>query len=437
MLFSEAIEYLLGLGHETMAIKLGLEKTQYVLSSLGNPHSSYYKVQIAGTNGKGSTASFLDAICRAAHIRTGLYTSPHLTTFTERIRINGRKISEADFAVSIDSVRKCASELLEMGRIESLPTFFEHMTLSALDAFSRSEIDLAILETGLGGRLDATTAAGAEIAVITPIDIDHQEYLGNTLAEIAFEKASIIGSGTNAVVVAPQDQIANDVILQRCNDLHASPVMIHEQNYRVDDVTEDGRFIATFDFPGFQLERAELGLRGRHQMINAATAVASSLVLREQGFKIADSAIRHGLENVYHPGRLEIIEGAPPLLLDGAHNSSAAKVLAEYLTQFVKTPITLLFGMMRDKELDSVASTLFPLATNLVLTEVNNPRTLPVEALETIALKYIDADKIHSLRDTTQALTLAKQLALADDGLVCITGSLYLIGELIPSTRPT
>src|SRR3989442_3615343 len=201
--FEQTISYLLSLGHETLTIKLGLENTETLLGALANPHKQFPSVQIAGTNGKGSTAVMLESICRAAGIRAGLFTSPHLISITERVRMGGEEISESDFAKLTQRVKTAAEDLLGHGRLETLPTFFEHVTAIALLAFREGNVELAILETGLGGRLDSTTAAGAGIVALTPIAKDHEEYLGHTLAEIAVEKAAIIRPGVTAIV-APQ-----------------------------------------------------------------------------------------------------------------------------------------------------------------------------------------------------------------------------------------
>src|SRR5438132_11904451 len=225
MTFEQSLSYLLSLGHETLTIKLGLANTETLLAAFGNPHERFPSVQIAGTNGKGSTAVMLDAICRAAGIRAGLFTSPHLISITERISINGEQISRDDFARLTSKVKTAAEELLKQRRLETLPTFFEHVTAVALLAFREAKVDVAILETGLGGRLDSTTAAGAQIVAITPIAMDHQEYLGNTLAEIAAEKAAIIRPGVTAIV-APQMEEAMKVILTQCERSQVEPRMI-------------------------------------------------------------------------------------------------------------------------------------------------------------------------------------------------------------------
>src|SRR6266576_1306215 len=222
MSFDEALSYLLSLGHETLTIKLGLRNTETLLTALADPHKEFPSVQIAGTNGKGSTAVMLDSICRAAGIRAGLFTSPHLISITERIKIAGEQVSETDFARLTAQVKTTAEELIKQGGLETLPTFFEHVTAIALLAFREAKVELAILETGLGGRLDSTTAAGADIGAITPIAMDHEEYLGNTLAEIAAEKAAIIRPGVTAIV-APQSKEAREVIIRQGETVGVEP----------------------------------------------------------------------------------------------------------------------------------------------------------------------------------------------------------------------
>src|SRR5438132_384290 len=283
MTFEQSLSYLLSLGHETLAIKLGLANTQRLLAALGNPHEHFPSVQIAGTNGKGSTAVMLDSICRAAGIRTGLFTSPHLISITERISISGQHISRDDFARLTSRVKTTAEKLVAQGDLETLPTFFEHVTVIALLAFAEAKVDVAILETGLGGRLDSTTAAGAEIVAITPIAMDHEEYLGDTLAQIAAEKAAIIRPGVRAVV-AWQPPEALEVIIQQCDSCGVEPRLIADSSinfslcspddqcctdsHTIVNATEDGRFFVTFQTLHERYESARLGLRGRHQVTN-------------------------------------------------------------------------------------------------------------------------------------------------------------------------
>src|ERR1700682_1381057 len=268
MEFSESLSYLLSLGHETLAIKLGLRNTELLLEALANPQHSFASVQIAGTNGKGSTAAMLDSICNRAGIRIGLFTSPHLISITERIKIAGVDISPHKFARLATQVKEAAESSVQHGKLQALPTFFEHVTAIAFLAFKEAGVELAILETGLGGRLDATTVAGAGTVAITPIALDHQEYLGSTLREIAVEKAAIIRPGT-AAIVAQQPAEALDVILRRAAECDVEPLIPNHENL-IEGVTADGRFTVTFQTNNERYQSVNIGLRGRHQIENAS-----------------------------------------------------------------------------------------------------------------------------------------------------------------------
>jgi dihydrofolate synthase / folylpolyglutamate synthase len=411
MLFDEALAYLLSLGHETLTIKLGLTKTEALLAALGDPHKDFPSVQIAGTNGKGSTAVMLDSICRAAGIRTGLFTSPHLISITERIRVNGADISENEFARLTSQVKEMAEKLVSAGELAALPTFFEHVTAIALLVFSEAKVDLAILETGLGGRLDSTTAAGAFVVAITSIAMDHEEYLGNTLAEIAGEKAAIIKPGVIAIV-APQADEARDVIMQQCKSVGVTPKFVTASS---------------------EYDYAPPGLRGKHQSRNAATAIAIAEALRTKDFQISRAAILDGLKTAKHPGRLELWAGEPQILFDGAHNPAAAQALRNYLDEFVSAPITMIFGAMRDKALREMAAILFPAAHELILTQIENPRAASIELMQSALPQNLDS-RVHFGSSVTEALRIARDVT-PRGGLVCVTGSLYLIGEVQQSVR--
>jgi len=430
MNFDQALAYLLSLGHETLTIKLGLKNTEILLDSLGNPHQQFPAVQIAGTNGKGSVAVMLDSICQRAGIRTGCFTSPHLVSITERMSINGERISEDDFARLTERVRRTAAELVEQERLATLPTFFEHTTAIALLAFWEAKVELAILETGLGGRLDSTTAARADIVAITPIAMDHEEYLGHTLAEIASEKAATIHPGVTAVI-APQEKEALRVILGRCHAVGVEPrlVDLSERFQRVTETSADGQFVVTFANDGSEYENVRLGLRGHHQIANAATAIALAEALRERGFPINHGAIAEGIEQARHPGRLEIREGSPRILFDGAHNPAAARMLRDYLEEFVRGPITMIFGAMRDKALDEMAGVLFPKADELILASLDNPRAASMEMLIAVVPASFEKTRTHKTASVSEALQLARAIT-RDDGLICVTGSLHLVGAI-------
>lgn len=426
MHFDEALRYLLSLGHETLAIKLGLKNTELLLAALGNPHKSYTAVQIAGTNGKGSTAVVLDAVCKAAGVRTGLYTSPHLISITERIKIGSHEISRQEFAQHATKVRSAALKLLDERQIEALPTFFEQVTAIALLAFSEAHVELAILETGLGGRLDATTVAGAQLVGLTPIALDHEEYLGETIESIAAEKAAIIHSGARAII-APQSAPALSVILRQCQQCAVVPG-VNDCKAKIESASPDGRLRVTFETASARYRDVLLGLRGRHQVINVSVAIRLAESLRALGFVIPQSAIINGAETANHAGRLEFWEESPPLLFDGAHNPSGARALREYLEEFVSSPITLVFGAMREKNLEEMAATLFPLASQLIVTQPDNPRAANVASLELIASRIARTNNVGArcLRD---AIDIARRVTPAN-GLICFSGSLYLIGAV-------
>lgn len=405
MTFDESVDYLLSLGNEVEAMKLGLENIRALLDELGDPQTRYLKVQVAGTNGKGSVCAFLDSICREANIRTGLYTSPHLVSITERIRVDGENISEDEFARLATRVRATAETMLADRRLAYRPTFFEQVTAIALVAFAEAKVDLAILETGLGGRLDATTAANAEIAAITRIDLDHQQYLGDTIEEIAAEKAAIIGQHSRSVVIGEQQPVAMDVIAER---VKITSIDDRQVRYTAD---------AESNF-------AALGLRGKHQVENAKVAALIADALR-QYFAITDDNISTGVANAKHPGRLEYIGN---FLLDGAHNPAGARALAEFIDEFERRPITLIFGAMNDKNVAEMLAILVPLAERIVFTQPANPRALTADELVKLLPRSIDLDRVTTSDDVKHAIDIARSSG-SPNNVVLLTGSLYLVGE--------
>ena len=416
MRFDEAVQYLLSLGHETLTIKLGLRNTELLLQSLHNPERTFPAVQIAGTNGKGSTAVMLDSICRAAGLKTGLYTSPHLVSITERIRIAGTQISEEDFARHTGTVRDASKHLLDTNEIEALPTFFEHITAIALLAFREAGVELAILETGMGGRLDSTTATNASVVAITQIAMDHEQYLGDTIERIANEKAAIIRPGVKAIIGKQHHPEAFSVLLKRCEEVGVQPILSNTPE--IVGITSDGRFcISTLPY-----ESICIGLRGKHQIENAMVAIRLAEILG-----IPDEPIVIGIETAHHPGRLELINGEPPELLDGAHNPAGAEALRDYLVQFGRHPLTLVFAAMSDKQLDRIGEILFPLADHLILTTLANPRAASLKTLETIATRFAHGS-ITKSKTIPDAIETARRNT-PPQGMICVTGSLYLIGE--------
>jgi dihydrofolate synthase/folylpolyglutamate synthase len=423
MNFQESVAYLYGLGNEVLAMKLGLENISKLLAALGNPQNNFLKIQVAGTNGKGSTCAFLDSICVSTGIKTGLYTSPHLVSITERIKIGGQEISEKDFARHASKIREISEKLVETGDLETVPTFFEQVTAIALSVFAEAKIKLAILETGLGGRFDATTAVNAEIVAITPIDYDHQDILGETLAEIAAEKAAIIRQDTR-VILAPQSQEVETVILKKCREKGVEPIVncrwIEENSNEVFYKTNNEYYLA------------DLSLKGDHQRNNACVAILIAEVLaKDFKFDIGNEEIEKGLETAEHRGRLEFYKG---ILFDGSHNIAGAKALRNYLQKYyTNANITLIFGAMKDKNILEIGEILFPSVKDLILTKPDNPRSAEVAELNICAEKFIDNSKISLIPNVADAIDSAIQInstySRARNSIICLTGSLYLVGE--------
>jgi dihydrofolate synthase/folylpolyglutamate synthase len=429
--FEQSQQYLLSLGNEVTAMKLGLENIRKLLRALGEPQNKYLKVQVAGTNGKGSVCAFLNAICISAGVRVGMFTSPHLISITERVQINGVPICEDDFAKYATKVRSVAGDLVANGTLESIPTFFEQVTAVALLAFADANIELAILETGLGGRLDATTAANAEIAVITRIDYDHQEYLGETIEEIAAEKAAIIRP-ESLVCVGRQQPKARAVIDAKCLEMGNAAfsldrAILEADGEAFDTVTGTLGQYANIGLDDFRYDEIRLSLLGEHQVENAALAI---LTAKKFHFSITDEQILKGLASATHPGRIEWINhGSVRILLDGAHNQSGASALASYLTRKSIAGITLVFAVMRDKDFGAILERLLPLAEDVILTEPKNSRTLSAKQVADSESFKSRKESTFAVADVFQAVDSAIQIAEATSGIVVITGSLYLVGE--------
>ena len=417
MNFKESEAYLLSLGNEVLAMKLGLENIRTLLAALGDPQNKYLKVQVAGTNGKGSVCAFLNSICVTAEIRTGMFTSPHLISMTERVKINGVDVSEEKCAELATRVREVSESLFASGQIGNIPTYFEQVTAIALLAFAEANVELAILETGLGGRLDATTAAEAEIAAITRIDLDHQQYLGETIEEIAAEKAAIIGPHTRRVVMGEQVPQAEKVIRERAWSFGVGPMSA----LKIQSI-ENGPKVSLYPFG-----EIELGLQGKHQIENAKVAILITEDLRELfSFEVKFEDVIHGLESARHPGRLESIGR---YLLDGAHNIGGARALRNYLDEFVDRPIAMIFGAMSDKNVGEIGSILFPTADRLILTRPQNSRAMGPEDLLQFVPGGFDRDRVFIAPSAAVAIDRAHQVSQRQD-VILVTGSLYLVGEV-------
>jgi dihydrofolate synthase/folylpolyglutamate synthase len=411
-----------------------------LLEALNHPERKSPGVLIAGTNGKGSTAATLASILRASGLRTGLYTSPHLVRINERIRINDSEISDEDFALLHDVVDRTAERLVEEGELPWHPSFFEMLTAIAFEYFAQSRVEIAVLEVGMGGRLDATNVIEPRVSVITDISLDHQKFLGNTVAEIAREKAGIIRPG-GVVVTLPQQPQANDVIGNTILELGAQgvsavpyvpPVSPGSDEYLTRTPESAAERLASrypLQVMGKQI-LVETPLVGRHQLRNIALAIATAEVLSHQGFPITPETIERGIRETRWPGRFEVMAAqgtAPEYVFDVAHNPAGAWALRSTLSAcYEDRPLTFVFGAMRDKAIGEIAEILFPLAARVIATRADNPRSATPDEIREAAART--ATDIEDAIDVASALDRARSLA-GPRGIVVITGSIYIVGE--------
>jgi dihydrofolate synthase/folylpolyglutamate synthase len=425
MNYSESVHYLYGLGHEVLAAKFRLENIRILLEALGNPQKEFRSILVAGTNGKGSVSAMLEAILREAGYRTGLYTSPHLVTVEERMRVVGEMISEGEFASGATLVRETSERLVAEGRLEMVPTFFEQVTAIALNHFKESVVKIAVLEVGLGGRLDATNAVDRILSVITAIDFDHQKILGETIEEIAAEKAAIIMHNAKAVIGRQRYAGAEQVLRRRCDEVNVFPSFV-KAPIEV-KLINFGQPLFEYESSMGRLYQVKSELRGRHQAENAATAVEACEAISQLGFDIDSKAIIEGLANVCWPGRLEVIGDKPLWLLDGAHNPAGAKVLNQFLSETWKGAATLIFAVMRDKSIEGIANQLFSRFESIILTRVDESRAATVDDIQEF-LPETSGKLI--VTDTVEQAIAEAQRVTPRQGLICVAGSLYLVGAV-------
>jgi dihydrofolate synthase/folylpolyglutamate synthase len=438
MLYEEAVRYLLTLGRElatpshARAAKFDLRNITVLAERLGNPQRRYPAAHIAGTNGKGSTAAMLESILRAAGLRTGLYTSPHLERINERIRVDGADISDAEFAEAFTRLLALIEDLLALGPetsgLTAHPTYFECLTAMAFDVFARCAVDFAVFEVGMGGRLDSTNIITPEVAVITQIAFDHESFLGHSIEEIAREKAGIIKPGA-WVVSAAEDPAARAVIARRCAEQDARLVEI-DSAYRVEELrAENGCYRARIA-PVHSAKSIEIALplAGRFQVRNALAAVAAARLLAERGFPIDDAASARGIAWTRWPGRLERVHDRPTVFLDGTHNPAGARELvAFWQEQFAGRRVILIYGAMRDKAVDEITGLLFPHAARILITQPRQPRAISAAALAGMTRHLSEHMDIVEVPE--EAMEEALEMAGPED-VIFATGSLYLVGDL-------
>ena len=416
MSYPQAVDFLHGL--QRHGIKPGLVTIQALLAGLAYPERRYPSLHIGGTNGKGSTAAMAASVLQAAGYRVGLYTSPHLVDFRERIQVNGEMIPEERMAVLADRVRAVRGAPRE-------PTFFEFTTALAFQHFAEAGVDVAVVEVGLGGRFDATNVLTPEATAVTHVALDHQEYLGDTIGAIAFEKAGIIKPGVPAVIGRVPDEAA--AVIMRAADERGVPLHWLRRDFSV-----AGESTAHFRYDGLMASYDGLAcpLAGRHQLDNAACALALLEAASKRGLPVSDEAVRKGLQTVRWGGRLETVDSRPQVVLDGAHNPDAAAALAAYMADVRRerpgARVILVLGMMRDKDHEGFLGHLLPYADEVIVTQARMPRAASVQELEASARARARVAQMRS--EPADAMALARRMAAPDD-LILITGSLMLVGE--------
>jgi dihydrofolate synthase / folylpolyglutamate synthase len=459
--YETAVAQMYALGHElaqTPSHKFDLAHMRVLLAALGHPENRFPTVLVAGTNGKGSTAATLASILQASGLKTGLYTSPHLVRINERIRLNGEPISDDDFAMLHDVVDRTAERLVGEGDLPWHPSFFEMLTAIGFEYFARSRPDMVVLEVGMGGRLDATNVVDPRLSIITDISLDHQKYLGETVAEIAREKAGIIRPG-GVVVTLPQLPEANDVIGNAILDVGARavnavpyvpPVSPGSSQYLVPSTQETASRVARQRYSlavvGKEIVVDSL-LVGRHQLRNLALAIAAAEELHNQGtLQITPETIAQGIRETYWPGRFQVVPAAgddPEYVLDVAHNPAGAWALRSTLSAAYPDsgsgdpgngrPITMVFGVMQDKAMQEITEILFPIARHVIVTRANNPRSASPDEIRQAAARVAAGIDIEDAEDVPSALERARKLAgskiAGAGGLVVVTGSIYIVGE--------
>jgi dihydrofolate synthase/folylpolyglutamate synthase len=452
MSYENAVASMFALGHElsqTPSNKFDLAHMRVLLKAMNHPERVFPSVLIAGTNGKGSTAATLASILRASGLKTGLYTSPHLVRINERIRVNGKEISDRDFARLHGDVDRVAERLIAQEELPWHPSFFEMMTAIAFAHFAAEHVDLAVLEVGMGGRLDATNVVEPLVSIIADVSLDHQKFLGNTVGEIAGEKVGIIRPG-GVVVTLPQQPEANDVIGNAILELvargvsavqYVPPISPASTDYLVSSAANKSKTTAGEDRQPFLCRYplhvmgkqilVETPLVGRHQLRNVALAIAAAEELSKLGIAgITPDSLARGIRETHWPGRFQVIPARadwPEVVLDVAHNPAGAWALRSALSErYDDRPLIFVFGAMRDKAISEMTEILFPLADRVIVTQPENPRSASPEEIRQAGSRT--GTEIETVPEIGAALERARSVS-GLEAVVVVTGSIYLVGE--------
>ncbi|HOK80044.1 MAG TPA: folylpolyglutamate synthase/dihydrofolate synthase family protein [bacterium] len=410
-------------------IKLGLDKIKFLLSKLGNPHRKYRSVLIAGTNGKGSVASFIAGCLKEAGYRVGFYTSPHLIRVEERIQINGKPIPSKVF----DSLCLELKNLCMKLPIEMQPTYFEALTAVAFEYFRRENIDICVCEVGMGGRFDATNVLEPDIEVITPISYDHMEYLGNSIEEIAFEKAGIIKN--HSLIVSGKQIPSAGNVLKRVSRQRNAKIFFYGKDFSARLIDSDFPRQQCFNFTGIKkLNNVSIRMFGSHQIHNAAVAIETLFLLNKIGVAISEDAILKGMKKTVWPARFQVLSEKPFVILDGAHNPAGIISLKRALKQYLpeSKPIFLI-AILKDKNWESMVKILSSTGKKFIFTQVNTPRSLLPSTLSSKMKELVPDADVETIENPSHAIE--KLLSIRSDEPRVICGSLYLAGDVLKAFR--
>ena len=408
--YSECLAYLRRLGDEVLTMRLGLKPFRALLGRLDHPHRRFPSVVVAGTNGKGSVTRFLGSIMSACGWRTAVFTSPHVIRLEERIVVDGKPISRQDFAFCFSQV----AETIRQAELRFHPTYFETVTATAFQYFARRRVDLAILEVGMGGRLDSTNAVDPRLSVITPVGLDHQAQLGDTVEAIALEKAGVLRPATPVLLSSQREEVRR-VVEERAARVGAE---VHDLDLGALRALEERQGRYSFSFRG---TKYRLGMQGKHQIENAGVAIQASEILERLGFDRHGTGVREGVEKARSLGVLQKIEGRPAVYLDGGHNRDAAANLAVFLQAHTKPPRSLVFGIMRDKDIEVVLELLDPLFERIYFTSFESARVADPQRLKKVCPRGL------AVPDPVPAL----RRALEAGATTVVAGSFYLVGEIL------
>lgn len=412
--YPQTLKYLNSLS--PLVIRPGLKRIKALLKTLGNPENGEPSIHVAGTNGKGSTCAMLESILIEAGYKVGLYTSPHLIRFNERFRVSKKDITDRGLVECVEAVRNAMKKAAG-----NKPTFFEFLTAVAFHYFKKQKVDIAVIETGMGGRLDATNVLNPLVSVITSIGLDHTEYLGETLKQVAFEKAGIIKKN-GVVVIGETNPSALSAIKAKARNENAALKLMGRDFRRI------GASSGAFSYSGVKrkLNGLKLNLFGAHQLDNAASALAAIEILQDLGFQISEAHIKNGLKKILWPGRFEVVRKRPLVILDACHNPGGAEALRDALKAAKFKRLILVLGIMADKDIRGIFKPLTPIADVVIFTAPDTPRAAPAALL----LKMLKPYSKPALVEDTVAIACKKALSLAGPkDAVCVTGSIFTIGE--------